>query len=306
MSTIKFKRNEEQANYVPKNCKFNCRHYLRDVFDSFTCAPPATGDGPRIQYCTSKEAATQLPYLCCHYSERAEIDKASREVYEGLGKDWAQLVSKCFRDHIASKSERVDKDRDCGDCVNGTKEDAYARAIPTISCPFISNFGLGNLARSCSHYSERVERCGFKWQTIVCDLPKGHTGLHGHQPIDPAPDLCGAEFRGWVCNLIKGHSGKHTQVGDGLGASWSNPTPTAFDKAWEKHAKGFNDATTVLSGASHRISGLVMWNARGKADRLAIDDLPKQINGDGVICPISFTVADKSMLDAIGKLDTKD
>lgn len=112
---------------------------------------------------------------------------------------------------------------------------------------------------------------------IGCQGKKGHKGKHrcfGDGKFtywsDPTPELCGAKFitpggSVIVCQLEKGHKAE-LHEGDGPWPyRWTqrvhNPTPTAFDKAWEEHVK---DKVVVTSW--RKAVYKAGWQARGKAD----------------------------------------
>ncbi len=124
--------------------------------------------------------------------------------------------------------------------------------------------------------SERVELCGAVMipdnrgqigeLAFECILPKGHTGEHFAQ-------FCTLDAR-WVaddiCDIIgcQGKKGHKAELHEGDGPwpyRWTqrvhNPTPTAFDKAWEEHVK---DKVVVTSW--RKAVYKAGWQARGKAD----------------------------------------
>ena len=148
--------------------------------------------------------------------------------------------------------------------------------------------------------SERAKWCGEpgsaningKITRIICTKPAGHIGEHRWswepgpaEPLGSPPDserveLCGASLaaEAFVCSFPKNHSGKHAdnRYPD---AVWcdkdsDDPTPTAFDKAWEQFVigkvfwgSGKNDSSIVSRSRASYQAG---WQARGEADLEAI------------------------------------
>ncbi len=207
--------------------------------------------------------------------------------------------------------------RSCRDCENGTIAAESPQVL--ISCKYTmaaTNIAFSHDADICKYYSERVDECGDimtldSGQKIRCGKDAGHLGTHSRTGVtsgtlyvwtSPTPELCGAIMRqgnkvysDTLCTHHKGHNGSHGKTkkcADGGTSTicWSDPTPTAFDKAWEEW--DFSPGTPGMEIEDMKTMFASGWQARGKALHEMVHERDRQglrCNANGLLDLLAIT-----------------
>lgn len=129
-------------------------------------------------------------------------------------------------------------ERSCRKCKNLKDHECKFFPVDCWSLGLLSPELQCRMASICNRYEERAELCGAKCPNCskTCIKPKSHKGEHGHS------------------------IGTYTNTTQ----YWSDPTPTAFEKAWDKYKCGHPAEYLGFEGG---------WQARGNAAREVFESL---------------------------------